>query len=287
MKSKVKNKSKLAKELGVSRGSLYYEPKMPEKDLELAQAIREVHSKHPSYGHKRLAIALKTNKKRILRVMKKFNIKPPRRRLQKPAKSDDKGNPAVSHSNLVKNLCPIAPNIVWVSDFTYIKFQDKFLYLATVTDIFTRKIVGWHIAMKHDVNMIRLALEDAFRRTDTTPEILHSDQGSEYTSGEYIQLTEQKKIRISFSAKASPWQNGFQESLYAGFKLDLGPAERFESRGQLIEAIHLNVSYYNNQRIHTKLKMPPQEFLALYLKRVNQVETQLKGVRNLSKKRGT
>lgn len=80
MKSKVKNKSKLAKELGVSRGSLYYEPKLLEKDLKLARAIRIVHSKHPAYGHKRLAIELGVNKKPVLRVMKKFGIKPPRRR---------------------------------------------------------------------------------------------------------------------------------------------------------------------------------------------------------------
>lgn len=287
MKSKTGNKSQLAKEFGVSRGSLYYQPRMQEKDLELVRAIREVHSEHPSYGHKRLAIALKINKKRILRVMKKFGIKPPRRRPKRPPKLDDQGNPASEHPNLVKNLCPIAPNIVWASDFTYIKFEGKFLYLATVTDIFTRRIVGWHIATRHDVNMIRFALEDAFNRTKASPEIIHSDQGSEYTSAEYLKLIEKHKIKISFSAKACPWQNGFQESLYSGFKLDLGPADRFENQGQLIEAIHLNVNYYNNQRIHTQLKMAPQEFLVKYLDKTNQVKTQLKGDRNLSKKRGT
>jgi transposase InsO family protein len=287
MKSNVKNKSQLAKELGISRGALYYKPKMPTKDVELAKTIRALLIKHPSYGHKRIAMALEMNKKRVLRVMKMFEIKPPRRRAKKPSKPDDNSNPAVQYPNLIKNLCPIAPNIIWVSDFTYIWFQGRFIYLATVVDIFSRRIVGWHISDRHNTSLVKLALEDAFERTGVTPEIAHSDQGSEYTGDEYTELLESKQIRLSFSAKSSPWENGYQESLYAGFKLDLGSVDRFKNLGELVEALHLAVNYYNNERIHSKLRMPPMKFYAQYQQRVNLVVTKLKGDRKLFNKRGT
>jgi len=265
----VQNKSQLAKELGVSRASLYYKPKMEAKDLELKKKIREIHAKHPNYGHKRLALELKVNRKRVLRVMKKFGIKPPRRRSQKPRKADDEGKPAVKHPNLIKNICPIRPDLIWASDFTYIKFKGKFIYLATVTDIFTRRIVGWQVLDRHDTSLVKLAFENAFKRTGVKPSICHSDQGSEYTGSEYIKMLTNQEIKVSFSAKASPWQNGFQESFYAGFKLDLGHIDRFENLGKLIEAIHLTLHYYNNQRIHTALKMPPQNFFDEYLIKFN------------------
>ena len=282
---KVKNKSQLAKELGVSRSSLYYKSKMEAKDLELAKQIRGVHLKHPAYGHKRLAMELKINKKRVLRVMNKFNIKPPRRRLKKPVKERDFGNPAVDYPNLLTNLEVLAPDIVWASDFTYIKFQGKFIYVATVTDIFTRRIVGWQISNKHNSSLVKAAFEDAFRRTNKTPKISHSDQGSEYTSKEHIQILEGKGIKVSFSAKASPWQNGYQESLYSGFKLDLGYIDRFKNIGELVAGIHQTIHYYNNSRIHTKLKMSP----TCFYKQVIQLENELKGDNNklLSNKMGT
>jgi len=261
----VQNKSQLAKELGVSRASLYYKPKMEAKDLELKKRIQEVHTKHPSYGHKRLALELKVGRKRVLRVMKKFGIKPPRRRSQKPRKVDDEGNSPVKYPNLIKNICPIRPDLIWASDFTYIKFKGRFIYLATVIDIFTRRIVGWQVLDRHDTSLIRLAFENALKRTGVKPSICHSDQGSEYTGSEYIEMLTNQEIKVSFSAKASPWQNCFQESFYAGFKLDLGHIDRFEHLGMLIEAIHLTLHYYNNQRIHTALKMSPQKFLNKYL----------------------
>lgn len=62
------------------------------------------------------------------------------------------------------------------------------------------------------------------------------------------------------SKKASPWQNGFQESFYSGFKLDLGDQNRFESKGELIEAIIQNLNYYNNERLHTVLKTTPRKY---------------------------
>ena len=255
--SGVKTKTELAAKLDVRRSSLYWKSKMDAKDKELLPRIKQVMSENPSYGHKRIAIALELNKKRILRIMKKYNLKPSRRRPQRPRKPGDEKKPETSYPNLIKNFCPIAPNIVWVSDFTYIMFQGRFVYLATIVDVFTRLIVGWNILINHSTELVKGAFEHAVEKIKTVPQILHSDQGSEYDSKEYTELAKSYVVTISMSKKASPWENGFQESFYSGFKLDLGEPNRFNNLGELVEAIDQTIHYYNNSRIHTKLKSSP------------------------------
>lgn len=86
--------------------------------------------------------------------------------------------PETKHKNIVENICPIRSNIVWVTDFTYIKYQNKFFDLATIMDVFTREIVGVNIARYHNQELVVGTLEDTLSR-NSRPEILHSDQGSE------------------------------------------------------------------------------------------------------------
>ncbi|MFH1967175.1 MAG: IS3 family transposase [Patescibacteria group bacterium] len=247
-------KTELAKKLGVSRASLYYRPKMKERDEEVKHQIEAVLTENHEYGHKRIAIELKLNKKRILRVMKKFNIKPRRRKVKKPKKPDDTGNTPSSFPNVSKLWCPIREGVLWASDFTYLYFQGRFFYLATIIDVYTREIVGYYLARHHSSVLVLSALEDALSRHQP-PLWIHSDQGSEYNSGVYINRCRQAEIMISMSDKASPWHNPFQESFYDKFKITLGFLDRFENLGELVAAIHGTMYYYNNKRIHTVLKM--------------------------------
>lgn len=258
-------KSEIARQLGVSRQSLYYQHKRPQIDEEVRRQIEAVLTEHKGYGHKRIAPELKLNKKRILRVMKKFNIKPYRSRARKPEKKADKGKAAEKDVvNIYTLLCPIAPDIVWVSDFTYIKFQGRFIYLATIMDMYTREIIGMAISRFHNQNLVLQAFMDAQKKTQTRPAYLHSDQGSEYTSDDYRSYVRSFGITISFADKASPWQNGFQESFYGKFKVDLGYMEQFESLGELVEGIYQTLYYYNNNRRHTVLRMSPVQFKLTY-----------------------
>jgi transposase InsO family protein len=227
----------------------------------LKHQIESVLTDHPSYGHKRIALELKLNKKRIRRVMKKFGMKPYRRRVRKPHKPGDLGKPPVPGPNVTKILCPIAPYVVYVSDFTYIKFQERFIYLATVMDMFTREIIGWNISRYHNKALVLGALMDAIKRRDgKAPYWLHSDQGSEYDADDYMAVAKAFGITISMSNKASPWQNAFQESFYSHFKVDLGDPERFSTLAEFIEAIHNQIVEYNTNRIHTALKTTPEKF---------------------------
>lgn len=257
---KAKTKCALAKELGISRSSLYYKPKKSVTDEELKQKIIAVMAEHSAYGHRRVAWALNINKKAVKRIMSLNGLKPSIRRRWRPTRPEDINRPETRVENVLKAICPIRSNIIWAGDFTYMWFKDRFWYLATVIDIHTREIVGWHIANHHTTSLIMDALSDAKRRTKTSPMYFHSDQGSEYVSGAYESLLEEYDIIASHSRKSSPWQNGYQESFYSQFKLELGNPNRFNHIGELIEAIHGQIAYYNNKRIHSAHRMPPAMF---------------------------
>lgn len=262
------SKAKIAKDAGISRSTLYYKVKKDGFDLETKKQIEIVLGINPSYGHKRIALEFRLNKKRILRVMKKYGIKPYRQQPKFPKKPEDFGKPTAKWKNEIIGICPIKPNVVWASDFTYIKFQGYFIYLATIIDVYTREIVGWNISNFHDTDLVLGALGHAIKRTGKTPTYLHSDQGSEYDSRRYEEYVKRNGILISMSAKASPWENGYQESFYSQFKVDLGYVSRFEVVEELIEEIYRTIYYYNNQRIHTKLKMAPVSFRQIYEERL-------------------
>jgi len=255
--SKPLTKTALAKQQGISISSLYYQHKQPAKDWYLKNRIEEVLKANPSYGHKRLALELRINKKRVLRVMKIFDIKPYRRRGKKWRKAKENGN---VYPNLLQQMnFPQSQKQVWVSDFTYLPFHQRFVYLATIMDIFDRQIVGWSLLTTHTVQLTLAALIDALEKHGR-PKILHSDQGSEYKSKTYTNFAKGLNIKLSMSNKGSPWENGYQESFYSQLKVELGDPNRFKILGELVASIYLQIYYYNNQRIHSKLKMPPAVF---------------------------
>lgn len=260
-------KKELALKLGVSVSSLYYKPKRDQIDLEIKSQIESVLVDHPTYGHKRIALVLKLNKKRILRVMHKYNIKPYRRRSKRPIKKNDLKKLETVHKNLIKHICPIRPAVVWVSDFTYIKFHDKFIYLATIMDLYTRELVGSNISRYHNKELVLGALNDALQN-HSPPQIVHSDQGSEYDCNEYDNLCNKLSIQISMSRKSSPWENAFQESFYSHYKLQIADVDRFDTLGELVEELYTSIHYYNYKRIHSSLKMTPIQFKELYYKKL-------------------
>jgi putative transposase len=257
-------KTVLAKRLGLARSTLYYKSKTREADEEARRLIEEVMISNPAYGHKRIALELGWNKKKVLRLMKKFDLKPRLRRGQKWKKGDIGLLPA-PYPNLVSNWCPIEPDIVWFADFTYIKIRDSFLYLATVIDGYTKEIIGFALSRRHNRFLVKEATLEAVASRKKLPQIFHSDQGSEYQSEEHLKLLENMGVAISMSEKGSPWQNGYQESFYSQFKLELGKLNNL-SEGEVVEKIYQQIYYYNHLRIHTTLKMPPRRY---YLNHMN------------------
>lgn len=259
------SRSLIASVLGMSRAGVYCRNhRLSDRDETLYQRILQVLSVNPSYGHRRIAIALGLGKRRVRRVMRKYHLKP-YKRLARWRKRRDERRPPEKFVNLIKGSWPIRPGIIYTSDFTYLRYQDKFLYLATMMDLYTREIVGWDVSLKHTTELVGNALMDAVTSQGCIPKIIHSDQGSEYASQRYIKLAQSLGIQISMSKKSSPWENGYQESFFNNFKTDLGlEFDRFNTIGHFIEAIHQTINYYNQRRIHTSLKTSPVKFRQLH-----------------------
>ena len=199
--------------------------------------------------------------------MKLFGLKPYKRKARWK-KRKDFGKPDSGYPNLIKRQCPIKPNIFWAGDFTRLIWFGEIVYLATFIDIYTREIVGWSVSTKHTNELVIEAFIDGVINCGR-PKIVHTDQGSEYQSKEYINLVESLSVKVSMSKKGSPWENGYQETWYDKFKTDLGlEFERFETTGEFVEAIHYTINKYNTRRIQRNLKMSPREFKEKYLARL-------------------
>jgi putative transposase len=251
------SKVALARSLGISRSSLYYKPTQPLKDMDLRDRILATLTEHPAYGHRRIALSLGTGKNRIYGVMVKFGIAP-KVKHRKPKYGRNKSASGIP--NRTQGISPVAPNVIWVGDFTELFFHGTKFSLATVIDRFTREVIAWQIGLHHTTQLILDVLEEAVRKRDATPYIFHSDQGSEYTSHACMQWIIDHRILPSPSPKAKPWKNGHQESFYDKFKLEFGKPSRHQTIERLIEAIGRYIHYYNTRRIHSALKMPPRTF---------------------------
>lgn len=229
--------------------------------------------KHPGYGSPRVAIALKINEKRAARVMKKFALRPARR-AKVPNKPADEGRESMEYPCILSTLSPIAPEVVWASDFTFVSYRGSFVYLCTVIDVFTGEVLGFNISRTHDANFVLVAIKRAIERTQTVPQWFHSDQGSEYASSLVRSFLETRNVSISMNPKSSPWCNGSQESFFGRFKVEFGEFERFDTYAELLEELYQQLHYFTFERIKTKLRMAPAEFRISWLERQCQLSTQ-------------
>lgn len=250
-------KAELAEILGVSRQFFYYRHLQNEKDWQLKIKIEEVLRCRPAYGYRRIARELQMNRKPVQRVMKLFGLKAYRRRGRKYRKNKDKTT--VNYPNLLLGTIPSRPNHVWATDFTYLWFKNRFIYLCTIIDLFTRTIVGFSISARHDRWLVITAFLDALRH-NPRPEILHSDHGKEYVSKDYDETVANLGIKRSMSNPGSPWENGYQESFFSQFKVELSDQNRFVPLGELTAEIYKIIYDYNHTRIHSALNTSPLRF---------------------------
>ena len=250
--------------LGICRKVVYYSPRQREKDETLIGQIKEVHTIRPEYGQKRVALHLGVNHKRTERVMKLHGIKPPRRKSKHHYCTQSTSNH--HYTNIIKNIpkAKIIPHQIWVCDTSYFKFQGRFWYLVTIMDLATRQILSAWVGKHHDAALVVSCLKQAIMTAGCLPTYFHTDQGREFMAQVVTHYLELQGVQVSVSDKASPWQNGYKESFYGRLKEEFGVINRFETDGELIEEIYARIHYYNHDRIHTALKMPP----AVYAKQL-------------------
>lgn len=258
--SEGRNKSALAQALGVSRASLYYHHRKPAKDWTLKVRIEEILREQPSYGSRRIAQTLGVSRPRAQRVMRLFGLKPYRRRGRKWKKP----RKLRVFPNLLLVTMPRYQHHVWASDFTEISHHRKKVYVATVIDLFTREVVGLQIGLRKGSALTIQALSQALFH-HPRPTIFHSDNGKEYEAHAFMDVLEEYGVAISRSRPGCPWENGYQESFYDKFKVELGDPNRCNTLGELVAEIYRIVWIYNHTRIHSALSMPPVRY-AEYIK---------------------
>lgn len=255
-------------------GELTLDLKRKKKIELLANEIRQAHVVHTAYGQKRMAIHLKVNHKRTERVMRLCKIEAPRKRSKHYYCTVSTSNH--HYTNLIQKIpqADINPHHIWVCDTSYFKYRGRFWYLVTIMDMATRQILGGWVGRHHNAAHVLSCVKQAIMSAGCLPKYFHTDQGKEFMAQVLTQYLELQGVTVSVSDKASPWQNGYKESFFGRFKEEFGDINRFETDGQLIEEIYARIHYYNYNRIHTALKMPP----AIYAQLISE---------NLSQKRGT
>jgi transposase InsO family protein len=167
------------------------------------------------------------------------------------ARTESKTN--VSENLLQRRFSADAPNQKWVSDITYIKVGRKWLYLAAVLDLFSRKIVGWSLDTHMREDLIMDAFTMAVHNRDVPDNVLiHSDRGVQYRSNRYQGLVRDYGFRSSMSRKGNCWDNAVMESFFSRLKVELIYAENYttadEARAGIFEYIEL---FYNRTRRHS------------------------------------
>lgn len=245
-----------------------------EKDLLLSQKIKEIFEESDStYGHRRIKKQLrkkgiKCSKNRIRRLMNELNLIPIQKRKFK-ATTNSKHSFPVAPNLLKQNFMADAPCQKWVGDITYVRTDEGWLYLATVVDLFSRKVVGWALSARMTKKLVIDAINQAIRHESPSEGLIfHSDRGSQYASYDYQDLLRAHGIRQSMSAKGDCYDNACAESFFATLKKELIHRRHFKTRSQACLAIiNYIVSWYNSKRIHSYLDdLSPLQFEQQYYK---------------------
>ena len=264
--------SEMCRFFEVSRSGYYdYVRRMdvPAKDLPLAEKIRECQSVcRNTYGYRRVHIWLERNgihcnPKTVLRVMNKYNLLSVIRR----KRYVKYGEHLHRYPNLLnRNFTAERPNQKWVTDISYIRTRQGFLYLSIIRDLYDNSIVAYKTGSEQNINLVLNTIKAAKRKEKVTAELhLHSDQGFQYTSQAYFKLTQRYGITPSMSRRGNPYDNALAENFFSILKTECIHRVKIETFKDARELIDDYIYFYNNQRIQTKTKLTPMEFRCQYV----------------------
>ena len=181
---------------------------------------------------------------RVRRLLKQMNL--PKIATKKMPTLYKKSNDENCLNLLKRQFNVAAPNLVWVSDITYLKVASKWFYLCVIIDLFSRKVIAWKLSTKIDTQLVIDTFNKAYTKRGCPKGLMfHSDRGSQYTSLDFRALLERLEVVQSFSGKGNPYDNAVAESFFKFLKA---------------EEIYIE-SYYNSKRPHSTLNfLSPVEF---------------------------
>jgi len=246
--------------LNIHRSSTYYRAKpISDDDQAMMRKIDKLHLDKPFLGSRRLTDTLKEGgdrigRNRVIRLMQLMGIQ-----AVYPKPRTTKRNPDHKvYPYLLRNMSINQPNQVWATDITYIPMDKGFSYLTVIMDWHSRKVLSWRLSNSMDVSFCIDALEEAIHHYGC-PDIFNSDQGSQYTSGEFTQVLKHHQIRISMDGKGAWRDNVFVERLWRSVKYEDVYLNAYESMTHARSSLGKWVNYYNQQRKHQTLKATPDQ----------------------------
>lgn len=238
--------------LDLNRSGLYYRPKVSAEEIALKHRIDELYTRYPFYGSRRVAAVLKreglaVNRKAVQRQMREMGI-------QGIAPGPNSSRPHPGHRvypYLLRGLSIERPNHVWGVDITYIRLLRGWAYLVAIVDWFSRYVVSWEL----DVSLERVFVVNALTRAleQARPEIVNSDQGSHFTSNEYIGLLQQAAVQISMDGRGRAHDNIFTERFWRSLKYEEVYLNEYASPREARIGISHYMSFYNHDRPHQAL----------------------------------
>lgn len=255
--------NKQLKLLSVSKTAHYYEPAIPfssDADIKLLNTIDIIHTKHPYYGTRRIVkllarLGFSVGRKLVKSAMIHMGIRAlyPKVRTTVANKEHKKYPYLLSEFKNDNNQVVIeSVNQVWSTDITYIKLAKGFVYLAAIIDWHSKKILSWKLSNSMDVSLTTGVLSDALIRYPK-PDILNTDQGSQYTAKEHIKILVDKDIGISMDGKARSIDNIVIERFWRSLKYeDVYPASYADIK-EARKGIEEYINIYNKERLHSTL----------------------------------
>jgi putative transposase len=262
--------------LQISRSGYYawqHRPPSPRavRRLELAESIRRVHQhSHGTYGSPRVHQALLREQEHcgrnlVAQLMRQEQLRSNRVGSFRVHTTDAHHEYPVAANTLDRSFQVGAVNTVWVTDITYLATDEGWLYLATVMDLGSRRIIGWNLAdhLRAELAVTALSQALAWRRPRESMVLLHhSDRGVQYACGEYRQVLESQGVRCSMSRTGNCYDNAVIESFFSTLKLELTYHQHYASREEACQSIHDYIEiFYNHQRLHSSLGyLSPAEY---------------------------
>jgi putative transposase len=235
---------------------------------ELVEAIRAIHlASRGTYGWRRVRQQLRQegrlcSRHRLVRLMRQHGLQGRRPTRRVPRTTDSRHALPVAPNRLAGQPPVQAPNQVWGSDITYLPTEEGWLYLATVMDLASRRIVGWSMQTSLARHLPLQALQMALEQRHPAPGLVHhSDRGSQYASHDYQALLAQHGLLCSMSRRGDPYDNAAQESFFARLKGEL-PQRRWPTRSQARREVFEYIEvFYNRKRLHSSLGyLSPADF---------------------------
>lgn len=202
---------------------------------------------------------------RVYRLMKSLNL--PKMSTEKPFRNYKHRDNGEYTNHLQQEFTQKSPNLVWASDFTYIKVAGKWYYLCIVMDLFSRKVISWSLSGKPDVDLVMTTFKKAYdKRNQPAGLMFHSDRGSQYTAFAFRQLLDSLNVVQSFSKKGYPFDNACCESFFKYLKKEEVNRKTYHSLQELQLSIFEYIEgFYNSKRPHGSIgMMTPNEKEEMY-----------------------